>query len=120
MTDRLGVEATSGWYRVAAQLVKKLYMPAAILLLVTGVFLVLQDGSIGFTSLFVMIGFGMIVIGALFGIFVFDPGSVAAAQAVESADQSRIRATSGRLATFGTIDTLLLLFTMTVMVLRLK
>ena len=120
MTARLGVEATAGWYRVAAQLSKKVYMPAAILLLITGVFLVLQDGSVGFTTLFVMIGFGMIIIGALFGIFVFDPGSVEAAEAVESADQSRIRAATARLATFGTTDTLLLLFTMTVMVLRLR
>ena len=119
MAARQSVEAAAGWYRVAAELSKRLYMPAAILVLVTGIVLVLQDDSYSFGSLFVTIGFAMIVIGALFGIFIFDPGSKAAAEAVESGQESRVKAAVKRLATFGTIDTLLLLFTITAMVLRL-
>jgi hypothetical protein len=118
LAARQGVEVVAGWYRVAGQLSKRLYMPASILILVTGIVMVLQDDSFGFGSLFVTIGFGMIVIGALLGIFVFDPGSEAVAEAVESGDQSRIKAATARIATFGTVDTLLLLFTMTAMVLR--
>lgn len=119
MAARQSVAAAAGWYRVAAQLSKKLYMPAAIVLLATGIVMVLQDEAYGFGSLFVTIGFAMIVVGALLGIFVFDPGSRAAAEAVESGEQSRTAAAVKRLATFGTIDTLLLLFTITAMVLRL-
>jgi hypothetical protein len=118
LATRHGLEVVAGWYRVAGQLSKKLYMPASILILVTGIVMVLQDDSFGFGSLFVTIGFGMIVIGALLGIFVFDPGSEAVAEAVESGDRSRIKAATARIATFGTVDTLLLLFTMTAMVLR--
>jgi len=118
LAARQSTEAVVGWYRVAAGLSKRLYTPAAILILITGVVMVLLDDSFSFGSLFVTIGFGMVVIGALFGMLVFDPGSEAAATAVESGDQSRIKAVSSRIAMFGTIETLLLLFTMTVMVLR--
>jgi hypothetical protein len=52
-------------------------------------------------------------------VFVFDPGSEQAAQAIEAGDEPRIKAAKGRIATFGTVDTLLLVFTITAMVLRL-
>jgi hypothetical protein len=113
-----GAEVAAGWYRVTAEFGKRVYMPASILILVTGVVLVLQDDSLSFGSLFVTIGFVMIVLGVLLGIFVFTPGSEKAAEAIESGDPSRIKAATSRIAVFGTIDTLLLLFTMTVMVLR--
>ncbi|MFB3050579.1 MAG: hypothetical protein ACE1Z0_01180 [Acidimicrobiia bacterium] len=118
LAARQGAEVAAGWYRVAGHLSKRLYMPASILILITGIVLVLEDASLSFGSLFVTIGFGMIVIGALLGIFIFDPGSEVVAVAVESGDQSRIKATTARIATFGTVDTLLVLFTMTAMVLR--
>ncbi len=118
LAARQGAEVAAGWYRVAGQLSKRLYMPASILILITGIVMVLQDDSLSFGTLFVTIGFGMIVLGALLGIFIFDPGSEAVAEAVESGDQSRMKAATARIATFGTVDTLLLLFTMTAMVLR--
>lgn len=118
LAARQGVEASAGWFRIAGQLGKRLYMPASILLIVTGSVMVVQDDSYAFEDLFVVVGFGMIVVGALLGIFVFDPGSKAAAEAVESGDRQRIKAATSRLATFGTIDTLLLLLTVTAMVLR--
>lgn len=119
MTSKQGPQAVAGWYRVAADLGTRLYMPAAILILGSGIWMVLSDDAFSFGSPFVTIGFAMIVIGTLLGIMVFTPGSHRAAQAVESGDQSAIKAASGRLAVFGTIDTLLLLFTITAMVLRL-
>jgi hypothetical protein len=61
----------------------------------------------------------MLIVGGILGRLVFEPGGQAAAEAVESEDATAIRAATGRLATFGVIDTLLLLFTITAMVLRL-
>ena len=119
MTAKQGPQAVAGWYRVAADLGTRLYMPAAILILATGIGMVLGDDAFSFGSTFVTIGFGMIVVGTLFGIVIFTPGSHRAAEAVESGDQSAIKSASGRLAAFGTVDTLLLLFTITAMVLRL-
>lgn len=111
--------AASGWYRIAGRLSTVLYMPAAIVILVTGISLVLQSDVYGFGSLFVSIGFVTIVIGALLGIFVFGPVSTRAADAIDAGDTAGAKAATGRLAAFGVIDTLLVLTTITVMVLRL-
>lgn len=116
---KVGTATLAGWYRLTSMLARRLYIPAALLILVTGVLLVLQDDRYGFGSTFVAIGFGMIVIGALLGSLVFGPGGEAAAEAVESGDGSSIRSAVARLARWGFIDTLLLLVTITVMVLRL-
>ncbi len=116
---RSGAAALAGWYRVTAELFRRLYVPAAILILITGVALVLESEAYGFGSIFVTIGFGMIIVGAVLGIVVFGPAGKAAAEAVESEDHSRIRAAVSRITTWGLIDTLLLLFTITAMVIRL-
>jgi hypothetical protein len=119
MTAKQGPEVAAGWYRVAAKLSSRLYMPASILILATGIWIVLINDAYGFGTLFVTIGFGMILIGALLGIFVFERGSERAADAIESGDQGAAKAATGRIAAFGVLDTLLLLFTITAMVLRL-
>lgn len=116
---RLGTAALAGWYRLTSVLARRLYIPAAILILITGVLLVLENEAYGFGSTFVTIGMAMIVIGAVLGMVVFGPGGDAAADAVESGDESRIRSAVARTTTWGLVDTLLLLFTITVMVLRL-
>lgn len=118
MTARQGPAAAAGWFRVAAKLGNRLYVPNALLILVTGVFLVLQTEAYGFGSLFVTIGFAMIIVGALFGVFVFEPGSDRAADAIEAGDQPTIKRAVSRVATFGSIDTLLLLITIAAMVTR--
>lgn len=109
----------AGWYRITSAMATRLYVPAALLILLTGVLMVLDNEAYGFGTLFVTIGFGMIVVGALFGQFVFGPGGDAAAEAVESGDGGAIRSRVGRLTRYGVIDTILLLFTITAMVLRL-
>jgi hypothetical protein len=119
LAAKQGPAAQAGWYRIAAKLSSRLYMPAAILILITGIWMVLLNDAYGFGTLFVTIGFGMIIVGAILGILVFDRGSEQAATAIEGGDQGAIRSATGRLAGFGVLDTLLLLFTITAMVLRL-
>lgn len=114
-----GSQASAGWYRVTGGLARRLYMPASILILGTGIWMVLINDAYSFGSTFVTFGFAAIVIGALLGIFVFEPGAERAAQAIESGDQGTIRSASGRLAAFGTVDTLILLVTIAAMILRL-
>jgi uncharacterized membrane protein len=116
---RSGSETLAWWYKTTAVMSARLYMPAAILILVTGTILVLQSDSYGLGSTFVTIGFGMIVVGAVLGMVVFGPSGEAAAAAVESDDEAGLRRAAGRVARYGLVDTLLLLFTITVMVLRL-
>jgi uncharacterized membrane protein len=116
---RSGNVTLGWWYRTTAVMSSRLYMPAAILILVTGILLVLQNDSYGFGSTFVTIGFGMIVVGAVLGMVIFGPSGEEAATAADSGDEPALRKAAGRIARYGVVDTLLLLFTITVMVLRL-
>lgn len=112
-------EVLAGWYRITSAMSSRLYIPAAVTILITGVLLVLENEAYGFGTLFVTIGFGMIVIGAILGSLVFGPGGEQAAAAVESGDGNAIRRAVARLTRYGLIDTLLLLFTITAMVIKL-
>ena len=116
---RAGSATLAGWYRITSMLAKRLYMPAAVLILLTGVLLVLQSDAYGFGDTFVTVGFAMIVVGAVLGIVIFGPGGETAAAAVETEDVSKIRSAVAKLSAWGVVDTLLLLFTIAVMVLRL-
>lgn len=115
---RAGTDALAAWYRTTSRLSARLYIPAALLILITGVLLVLRSDEYGFASNFVTVGFAMIFVGAVLGRLVFEPGGEATASAVESGKGDEVRSAAGRLAGFGVLDTLLLLFTITVMVLR--
>ena len=119
MAAKQGPAASAGWFRIAAGLSTRVYMPAAILLLATGIWMVLLTEAYGFGTTFVTIGFAMIIIGTLLGILVFERGSIRAADALDAGDQTAATAARGRLAGFGILDTVLLLFTITAMVLRL-
>jgi hypothetical protein len=119
MAAKQSSQAAAGWYRVAGGMSARLYMPVAILILGTGIWMVLISDVYSFANLFVGIGFAAIVVGALLGKFVFAPGSERAAAAIESGDSGAIRTATGRIAGFGVLDTLIILFTITVMVLRL-
>lgn len=114
-----GPETAAGWMRITAGLMKRLYMPASILLLASGVGLVLNSPIYGFADLFVTIGFAVIVVGAVLGMVVFGPGAERAARAIEAGDIPGIRAATGRLARFGALDTVLVLVAITVMIVRL-
>lgn len=116
---RFGAVTLAGWYRITSALAKRLYIPAALTILLSGVLLVLEGDAYSFGDTFVTIGFGMIVVGAVLGSVVFGPGGEAAAEAVEAGDTSRIRSAVAKLTTWGLVDTLLLIFTITAMVLRL-
>ncbi len=115
-----GPEVTAGWFRIGKALGNRLYMPAGIVVLVTGVFLVLtSDDAYSFGDTFVTIGFAMIAIGIVLGSVFIEKSTEQAAQAVESGDQTKIRQAVARVAALGTIDTLALLFTIFAMVSRL-
>lgn len=115
---REGVAPAAAWYRIAAQLGKRLYIPASLLIVGTGIVMVLDDDAIGFGTMFVTVGFAMVVVGAILGSAVFERGSNEAADAMEAGDRDRIKRATSRLTRWGMVDTVLLLFTITVMVLR--
>jgi hypothetical protein len=114
-----GPQAMAAWYRFTGRLAGPLYIPAGVLLVITGVWMVLTIDAYTFSDTFVIIGLGVLVVGAVLGSVVFSPTSEAAARAVEAGDDSSLRSTTGKLAAFGLLDTLLILLAITVMVLRL-
>lgn len=118
LVTREGAAPTAAWYRIAAQLGKRLYIPASLLIVATGVVMVLDDDVIGFGTLFVTLGFAMVVVGAILGSFIFERGSNEAAEAIEAGDRDRVDRATSRLMAWGAVDTVLLIFTITVMVLR--
>lgn len=113
-----GPDTAAGWYRVAARLGNRLYVPASVLILVTGIFLVLRTDEYGLGTRFVTVGFAMIVVGAVLGIVVFERFSERAAEAILAGDERGVRTYVCRLAGFGVLDTVLVLLTITAMVTR--
>ncbi len=93
----------------------RIYTPAAIVSLVTGVLMVIDNDLFDFSSTFVTIGFTMVIVGAGLGMFVFGPRGEAAAAAIEAGDAPRVRRLTGSLAGFGALDSVLLVVTIMAM-----
>jgi len=117
--QRIGGEPAAVWMHQTVRMGRIVYTPSAIVLLVTGVWMVTRSAVYQFEDVFVVIGVFAVVAGALFGMFIFAPVGRAAAVAYESHDANDVKSTQLRLATFGTIDTLIVLFAIWAMVNRL-
>jgi uncharacterized membrane protein len=113
--ERVGGAAAAEWMRSTVLMGTRLYTPAAILSLITGIVLVL-DRDYSFGSLFVTLGFITVIVGAVVGIRVFGPVGEERAAAYDSGDQSGIERTGNKLRMFGLLDTVLLVVTITAMV----
>lgn len=109
-------QARLWWAQTQGAMARVLYNVAGILVLVTGVGMVLQNKVIEFSDTFVTIGFVAVIIGAVLGMTVFGPGSRKLAAAIESGDETEEKAINGRLAAFGMLDTLVVVFTIAAMV----
>lgn len=111
--------AASAWFRTTEKLSGRLYIPAGVTVLVTGILLVINSDLYGFGSVFVSIGFGAVVIGAVLGSTVFGPKSLVIANALDSGDTALAESTRATTGQFGVLDTLILLFTIYAMVSKL-
>jgi uncharacterized membrane protein len=117
-TSNAGAEpGTRRWWAVTQGNMGRIYKSvAAVLVLVTGVWLVLDDSGISMGSTFVSIGFAAIIIGILFGVFVYGPGCRRIAQAIDEGDGEAEKSANSRLALVGGIETLILVVTIVAMV----
>lgn len=111
--------AAATWFRTTEKLSGRLYIPAGVTVLVSGILLVLDSEEYGFGSVFVTIGFVAIVIGAVLGSVVFGPKSRAIADAIDSGNLDLARTTRESTGRFGVLDTLVVLFTIYAMVAKL-
>lgn len=111
--------AAASWFRVTEKLSTRLYIPAGVTIVLTGVLLVLNSTAYGFGSVFVSIGFAAVIIGAVLGSTVFGPKSRAIADALDSGEIALAEKTRAVTGQFGALDTLILVFTIYAMVAKL-
>jgi hypothetical protein len=112
-------QAAATWFRATEALSGKFYIPVGVTVLITGILLVLDSEVYGFGSVFVTIGFVAVIIGAVLGSTVFGPRSRAIAEAIDAGDQTSATAALRTTGMFGTLDTLILVFTIYAMVSKL-
>jgi hypothetical protein len=110
--------SAADFQRTLADLGLKAQTPAAVLLLVSGVFLVLGNDAYGFGSGFVSLGFFTIIVGAVLGSRFFGPSARKAADQHEAGDTAGARNTERRVAQIGSADMALLAVTIAAMVWR--
>ncbi len=108
-------EARAAWYRLILRFGQIVYTPAAVLVLITGVLLVVNVGY-GFGSTFVSIGFAAVIIGAGLGMMVFGPRSREAAAALDNGDTSTAASAIARIRQASILDVLILAVTIAAMV----
>ena len=94
------------------------FNPAGILVLLSGVLLVI-DGPWEFENAFVVIGFIVVITGAVFGARIFTPLSRQAQAAHADGDTAALDRIYARFRSFGAIDVFLIVLAIVVMVLKL-
>lgn len=106
----------AGWYRTGVRLGQVLYTPMAVIVLITGVFLVTGSEAYGFGSTFVSIGFLAVIVGAGLGMGVHGPKSREAAAAFDGGNGGAAAAAVSRLRQAGAFELALLAITIASMV----
>ncbi len=99
-----------------ARLGRVLYTPAAVVALITGLWLVVISDFFTFDDVFVALGIAMVVIGAVLGMRVFGPGGREAASLHEAGDATGAAAVHSRLFKWALVDSALLVVTIYAMV----
>ncbi len=117
--QKAGGIAAATWMRQISRMGKALYTPAAIVALVTGVWMVAISDFFDFEHLFVVIGILMVIVGGVLGARVFGPGGRESADLHESGDTKAAAAVDSRLRMWAFVDSALLVFTVYVMVEKL-
>jgi uncharacterized membrane protein len=108
---------TRRWWAVAQGNLGRIYKSvAAVIVLVTGVWLVLDDPGLSMGSTFVSIGFATIIVGILLGVFLYGPGCRRVASAIDEGDEASEKAANNRLSLVGAIETAILVITIVAMV----
>ena len=109
-------EVAADWHRTLVKFSRYLYMPASLIILGTGVWMVLDSDAWEFSQAFVSIGFLAIILGAVLGMAFFAPNSRKAADALDNGDTDTARAIEQRVNIVGSLDTVVIIVTVVAMV----
>lgn len=116
MTAGADASTRRWWAGTQGNLARIYKSVAATVVLITGVWMVLDNAGLSMGSTFVSIGFAAIIIGILFGIFVYGPGCRRIAEAIDEGDAASEKSVNNRLAGVGAIESLILVVTIVAMV----
>jgi hypothetical protein len=112
-----GPEPARRWMETVARVTNPLYGAASVVILVTGIILVLgSGGAYSFGSLFVTIGFAVIIIGGALGGLVFSRKAKEAVALYDAGKAAETGPAHQTIARWGLVDTVLVAFTILVMV----
>lgn len=115
LTAQGGVPAAS-WMETVTWWGTVVYSPAAVLLLLTGIGLVLDSSFYEFSNAFVSIGFAAIIAGAAIGITQIGKGTEKAAKAFAAGDDAAGRAAVSKYIPWAIVDSLIIVVTVVAMV----
>jgi len=113
--ERAGTAVAVAWHETAADLSKKYYSAAGAVIGVTGVLMVLDDRA-EWSSGFVWVGIGAIVLGAILGVVVFGPKEEELVAAHRSGDSGGVARLLRTIRSFAVVDTLVVLLAVVAMV----
>ena len=115
--NRQGAAAAASWHRTALGFVYRIYTPAAVVSVATGILLLTAvDTPYEFSHAFVSIGFLMIIVGSVMGVGFFAKQGRAAAEAYDAGDTDGAMAIEKKIAAGGALDTVLMIVTVAAMV----
>lgn len=117
--QRTGGAVAAAWMRQTVRIGTAVNTPAAVVLLITGFWMVIRESVYDFEQAFVAIGIVVVIIGGFFGMRIFGPGGREAAALHDAGDSVKAGQLHQRLAMYGAIDAGLLLFAIWAMVTRL-
>ena len=111
-----GGQAAAAWTAMTLLWGRILYMPSAILVLVTGTWLVIDDAAWEFSHVFVSIGFTVVIIATILGIVVLAKIGERATTAFAAGDDAAGNAGTNKLIPWVILDTVLVLIAIVAMV----
>ena len=113
-----GAAVAAAWHRGVIRMGRLLYMPASIIVLITGIMLltVVDDSRYEMSDAFVSVGFVAVIIGAGLGMGFFLPQARSTAAAYESGDTGTAAAIERKVAIVGLLDTAIIVLAVVAMV----
>lgn len=113
-----GAVVAAAWHRTVVGFMRYLYMPASIVILVSGLLLVtaVDDSPFEMSDTFVSFGFLAIIIGSGLGMGFFAPQGRKAADAYDAGDAATAAAVEKNISLAGLLDTVVIIVAVIAMV----
>lgn len=114
--QNIGGAPAAAWMRQTVRLGLRVITPAAVLILITGVWLVLRETVFEFEQTFVTLGFFTVIVGGVLGARVFGPRGRELAALHEAGEKAQAGERHKKLAFFALVEIALIVITIFAMV----